>query len=852
MSPLAPSKSVSDQAYEIFQRLDRGKDLFSRHTGDLSEADTRAKLIDPIFRTVLGWSERDIRREEPAAEGYADYVFGAEFPHFHVEAKRIVPRFEMHVPSRERWLKLSGPHLLGRKDVKPHLEQAAKYSPELGTEIAILTNGDQFVAFQTRIHGRSWRDGYAIVYHDYDDILQDFAAFYSLLSADRVRSGSLAEAFLETSASITEPHFSPLEYVHNPDAELVRNKFWSRIARVVGPLLTDDPQATAVQEEIIRNCYVRTALSDEADSSINRLLEDKPSARLRDADVVDLKPGMGGKTAFDHALERDIKDHFAGAYILTGGVGSGKTTYLRRFERVVAQAFVKEWCVWLHIDYLALGGLSADELESDLTRYTFSRIREIVEQSYSDLWPNSGEALREIFASQIHDASLTKLHGIQPGSERWNTEVNDLVHTLFSDPEVFVEALLRRFAKDGRRVVLVLDNTDQLGETFQHAVFLLSQRLARSCLALTIVALREEKFFAAFRKGVFDAYGDRRFHIGSPNLDRVIRARLEYAARKYATTSPSLVDRASGLGADREERTQVKAVIDALVRSATKNNQNIVRLLSCVSNGDMRHALGMFREFISSGNTDTEKILRIVRQDGGYTVPFHEFAKSAILGSRRYYRNNVSHVINLFLKSATPGASHMTALRLLARLARSASAPSPRGEGFVETTDLLAEARQSFGRADDILARAQELLTRGLLESEPPRASKVEETDALRVSASGMYYFKYLARAFAYLDLVYVDTPIRDKETASSLGRLAQRPTDELDARFERVRTFLGYLECEEREEVARSVDRSGPYNECLIPDIQVQIEQEIAMIQTKRKSVNGVSRSRNRRRRHR
>jgi hypothetical protein len=832
--------SHSDQAFARFTQLHRGNDLLSRHTGDLSETDTRVKLIDPIFKEVLGWTEQDIRREEPASEGFADYVFGAEFPHFHVEAKRSTPRFDLQAPGRDRYLKLSGPHLLGRRDMKLHLEQTAKYAPDLGTDFAVLTNGDQFIIFQTRVHGQSWREGYAIVYHDHEDIIADFAGFYALLSADTVRGGSLLEMLSATGDSITEPHYRALEYIYNPDAELVRNHFWTKIARVVGPLLTDDPQAMEIQDEIIRNCYVRTPLSDEADGSIHRLLEDKPSAQLRNADVIDLKLGMGGRTAFDHAIERDIKAHHSGAYILTGGVGSGKTTFLRRFERVVAQSFVKEWCVWLHVDYLAVGDVRADHLDVDLSRYTFARIREIVEQQYPTLWPRTGEELRGLFAAQIQDATITKLHGIEPGSERWNLEINELVHTLFNNSEVFAEALLRRLARDGRRVVLVLDNTDQLGEAFQHAVFLLSQRLARSCIALTIVALREEKFFAAFRRGVFDAYGDRRFHIGSPNLEHVIRLRLEYAARKYANAPLAHAEDSSDAALERDERTQVKAVIDALIRSATKRNQNIVRLLSCVSNGDMRHALGMFREFISSGNTDIEKILRIVKEDGGYTVPFHEFAKSAILGSRRYYHNNLSHVINLFTKSASAGASHLMALRILARLAAGSAAPSARGEGFIDTEQLLSEARQSFGRADDFVARAQELLARGLLESEPPRSSRIQESDALRVSASGMYYFKYLVRAFAYLDLVFVDTPLRDRELAYSLARLAQNGTDDFEARFDRVRAFLDYLGQEDSAEIGRSIERSGPYVECLVPAIRDQIEQEIQVIKQKRKRNDG------------
>lgn len=299
MSPSPPkTTSEADLAVEKFRQYVAAKPEFTRASGNLTEADTRAKLIDPIFKDVLGWFESDIRRETPAAEGFADYVLGAEYPHLHIEAKRSNPRFSIEAPSGDRYLKLTGAHLLGRKELKPHLEQAAKYSFELGTEFAVLTNGDQFIIFQTHIRGKSWRDGYAIVWHGHDDIEGDFAGFHALLSADRVRAGSLQEAFASV-AGITAPLYAPLEFIRNSDAELVRNRFWNRIARVVGPLLTDDPQFAEVQEEIIRHCYVRTPLSDEVDQAIDSLLKDSPSPQLRDAGVVDLKPGMGGRTAFD-------------------------------------------------------------------------------------------------------------------------------------------------------------------------------------------------------------------------------------------------------------------------------------------------------------------------------------------------------------------------------------------------------------------------------------------------------------------------------------------------------------------------------------------------------------------------
>lgn len=85
--------------------------------------------------------------------------------------------------------------------------------------------------------------------------------------------------------------------------------------------------------------------------------------------------------------------------------------------------------------------------------------------------------------------------------------------------------------------------------------------------------------------------------------------------------------------------------------------------------------------------------MRVRPKDGGYVVPFHEFAKSAILGSRRFYRSNVSHIVNMFKQSDAIGASHLAASRVLARLCAAEGVASVHGDGFVAVSAIVKEYR---------------------------------------------------------------------------------------------------------------------------------------------------------------
>ena len=69
--------------------LDRFRELKVHFEKDLSESDTRAKMIDPVFIECLGWTERDIRREPHVRPGYIDYIFSVNnVRRFVLEAKK--------------------------------------------------------------------------------------------------------------------------------------------------------------------------------------------------------------------------------------------------------------------------------------------------------------------------------------------------------------------------------------------------------------------------------------------------------------------------------------------------------------------------------------------------------------------------------------------------------------------------------------------------------------------------------------------------------------------------------------------------------------------------------------------
>src|SRR4051794_11620842 len=70
--------------------------------GNLSEADTRVKVIDRLLTDVLGWTEPAFTREEHVDSGFIDYVLRGPHPLLVIEAKKRDVHFRCPVERANR------------------------------------------------------------------------------------------------------------------------------------------------------------------------------------------------------------------------------------------------------------------------------------------------------------------------------------------------------------------------------------------------------------------------------------------------------------------------------------------------------------------------------------------------------------------------------------------------------------------------------------------------------------------------------------------------------------------------------------------------------------------------------
>ncbi len=402
---------------------------------------------------------------------------------------------------------------------------------------------------------------------------------------------------------------------------------------------------------------------------------------------------------------------------------------------------------------------------------------------------------------------------------------------LTTDNRSVVTRAFRAIEASGRFILLAFDNADQLALDYQLEIFLFAQHLAADTGSNIVVALREEKFYLASQHGAFNAFHTHAFHIPSPSLRLLLSLRLNYAIEHLDKILP-----------DSDRRAEAHDYLDAIRRGGVgtaddPGSSNVVRLLERICQGNMRRALLIFRGFLQSGNTYVDKIIGVYRDNISqkgvpYYVPFHEFVKSVMLGERRFYRESQSEIVNLFAISGHSPNSHFTSLRILTFLLHGSERGSSFGKGFVEVEEILQVFSGVFPDSIDCEAHLRRLLKAGLVEPDTGVSDDLSRCTAVRAAAPGEYYFSFLVRAFAYLDLVFMDTPIADSAVFTRLRELFDRRDKE--GRFERVDLLLRYLSEEESREYRSYVGLSkiAAWSEPTMPGVIAQIEKEKGIIE--------------------
>jgi len=709
-----------------------------------NEAETRAKIIDYILRESLGWDEGDIKREDHVASGFTDYQLVIDgICRLVIEAKKAGTYFDIPRTKTSRTLRIGGalstvPNLMNA------LNQVRKYCDDIGCKYAAVFNGYQMIIFSAITIGKPWKDGYCTIFYSLDDIKDNFSLFWNLLSREQVKGGSLVK-YVDIGKS-TLTFEKPIDSIHNADSLWTRNALYTYIQPISDLIFSEllDEQRT----QIMKECYVFDRSNKQLGTELESYFVDTMPHFAEQYRVKEFTEREKKAGAFEKDYLSKTQNKAKGSIIvLLGGIGSGKSTFVHRFFKVVLADRAN--LLWFYIDFRKVSN-NEQEIENFITKQMFEQWKEKYKQKL--------------------DPELEKNGFLVPSDN-----LKDFFSKLFG--------LLRTMSFS---ITLIIDNVDQHETSFQENLFIISSHLSNVFKTVTIIALREETFLSSTRTGVFDAYYIPKFHIASPDFVSMVLRRVRFTIKmlrsEYLQYSPS----------DKDNLMKYFSIIESSLTKKNQEARKLVNFIDSISVGNMRDALRMFNYFIVSGNTNIDEIFATYARAGSYQIAYHQFLKSIILGEHKYYSQEKSHLMNLFDLDTSLTDSHYHCLRILKYLFDRQNKKSDIGRGYVNIDDLISTADIVSIRKEVIRDSLLRLSHFNLVEFDNQSRTNLTFASYVKITHAGRYYLANLIYEFVYLDSVLIDTPIWDSFLRTKLQKLSIDP--DLAKRLERTEIFVNYL----------------------------------------------------------
>lgn len=783
-----------------------------------SESDTRSKFIDTVLINCLGWSESDIRRELSADRKRLDYLLSTTRPTLVVEAKKAKVEFPIFKSHRYVVSRISN-ILSSNPSFQEPMLQVANYCWRFSAPLAVLTNGKTYVLFlAVRTDGIKWDEGNAIILSNIFDDKFDFSDLYNLLSRHSVLSGRLLGSLMVDSIPISPK--SVLSTYSDPNSVVPRNPIGLALEPILQEVFSDVTREDSI--EVLENCYVLPAETSLRSEEFESLLLDKPPKYVEA--VLDIR----SRNSFEK-FQKSIKDYlsrknWSQTILVIGGIGVGKTMFLRRFFTLKGERSSLEDGVCSFFVDFRKPGLDPRKIPELI----YERIREQIEHTDGQKVPgekdisydfSSLEGLQQVFWPQMQKF----LRGPQgqlkiiDNTEFEKARISTLAELQKNDRE-FVRGVFRVLRERyHRNVCVILDNADQCVPEYQEAVYVFSRTLEETLSCLVIVALREEWYWYFGRGlGPLSAYHDIVYHIPAPRVRDVLAKRLDYSIT-LLSSYPMHPVRTQLLGDIDLEAHHLTDYLKSC-RKAFFDNEEITVFYECVSNGAVRKGLDIFLNFLRSGHTHVDEYLKAIVECGNYIIQLHQVFKSISRGTYQYYSSRRSLIPNIFMPiTGVSGMqlSYFSRYYLVNFLSFKSKDYSSAGEGFVPVSEIL-NLLNRLGLSDDISKQMLgDLLEKELIEPEVRISYDVESWKFAKVTPFGLFLVRRLAAKFTYLEAVMLDTPINDHALHTRLSEVyTENHKPNLENRLKCVEKFVNFLQKQEDLEQMR-VQTAGLADQC-------------------------------------
>lgn len=760
----------------------------------LNEATTRSRIIDTVIYDILAWPKNKVIHEESINEGYIDYTLknDSNDNNIIIEAKKESVEFKIPHTSKENnlisFIKMNT--LLTDSNIKKTVDQVRHYCLETCTKYAAITNGHTWIFF--KVFDPKWKNLNAYVIKDLKYFSENFVDAYNSLSYQQIKSGLGFEKLLNKHADYLKKTYSIKSKINAFDAPVDLNEYASFITKPVkyyfGDFITDD-------KEFLENCYVDERLYENTKNTLSALLIDNVSPYLKNHGVIDYtRQKLTDKLTKKVSNFIDYNENNKHIVIIYGDRGCGKSTFIRKLINSDIPEVARNKLRVIYIDLLNYAAIENDFIS--LKNKIWSNV--IKEIDVDNLRENY-KAIQEILFPEEFKIIKEQLKTILPeNSPEYGLKLEEKIKIHLADSEELSKRLALYLRKEKKyEIVLVVDNTDQYSAEVQDFCFQMVAEIYSSIKSLSIITIREERFFRSKNIGVLDAYETTQYHISSPHADKVFLQRLNYLIESLAEDSffENLI--ANHELTDWHKENVKKEYFQKyfeIFKEDFRKKSNLFNFLTACAQKDMRKALDLFRKLVVSGYMNIKEIVHT--QGNIYKLQIHQVLKPLMTPEKYFYDESISSVPNIFKLRSLENTSHFTSIRILQNLNSGINT-------YYKLSFLKSEYISKFDMEEDFINNITTLIEYKLIEANIRVDSYNPQIEEIKITPFGEYFINGLIHFFTYLDLISTDCDLFDEQTTNFISTSANEEYKlfckgergyRLIKRIEKTNIFIQYL----------------------------------------------------------
>jgi len=775
--------------------------IASMDIGDpsLNEATTRSRIIDTVLYDILSWPKNAVVAEEHInKQGYADYILKNQNDEtvLIIEAKKEGVSFELpqNLIKDKNFSFVKIKTLLTDKSIESTIDQVRQYCFKTGTEYGAITNGHVWIFF--KIFDSNWENLNGFVINNLKYFSEDFTEAYNLLSYNQVIKKRSLQQKLQQNLNKAKHSYSIKNNITSFSVQVDLNEYAQYISKPVKYYFGDFDED---DKDFLEHCYVDERLYENTKKTLTSLLVDSASPYLENSGVINYE-----RQKLSRKLSKKITnfvDYSDNKHIVViyGDRGCGKSTFIKKLIHSDIPSNVQDKLRIIYIDLLKYAAIEGEytELKNRIWRSVLDKID--IDDLQTDYYAIQNILFKDEFTK--YKEQIKSLY--QEGSDIYGSKIEEKIKTFLKDYEKLAQRLAK-YLRDEKKheIVFILDNTDQYSSEIQDFCFQVLAEVHSTINCLSIITIREERFFRSKKLGVLDAYETTQYHISSPQADKVFLQRLNYLINSLEEDDffNKLIENHDISNKPLVTKDNFKKYFSVFKKDFEKRGNLYNFLVSCAQK-DMRMALDLFRELVVSGYMNIYEMISTDRNI--FTLQIHQVLKPLMIPQKYFYDEKSSSIPNIFQLRHLEDGSHFTAIRILMYLNKNYG-------NYISLAVMKTEFLTKMNLEDDFMKNLSMLIKYKLIEAN----IKVDEYDPaieeIIITPYGKYFIEKLIHFFTYLDLICTDCNIYDEKSANFISLSANKEYElftnkkrltRLKLRIEKTNEFIKYLIKEEKGE---------------------------------------------------